>query len=152
MLVWRICARKFSRTAFSGEGAFHEGGRWNRPGTALVYTSATLALAALEFLVNAEADGWPPLVSIAADIPAALPVTSIEIQDLPPDWRAYPAPQTIQSIGSRWMRAGKTSVLSVPSVVIPEERNYLLNPVHRDFVRIKLSEPKAFALDSRLRK
>ena len=152
MLVWRICALRFSRTAFSGEGAFQEGGRWNRPGSALVYTSATLALAALEFLVNAEADEWPPLVYIAADIPATVPVTSIEIKDLPPDWRTYPAPETVQLIGIRWVKAGQTAVLSAPSVVIPQERNYLLNPAHRDFGLIKLSEPKAFAFDPRVRK
>jgi len=72
-----------------------------------VDTSATLALAALEFLVNDEADEWPPLVSITADIPARMRITSIEIQDLPVGWQDYPAPETIQLIGN-WNTLGES--------------------------------------------
>ncbi|MGE5345698.1 MAG: RES family NAD+ phosphorylase [Acidithiobacillales bacterium] len=149
MRVWRICRRRFA--AFDGEGARIAGGRWNRIGTAVVYTSATLSLAALEYFVNVEASAAPDdLVSIFADIPEDVPTASVEVRDLPRDWRRYPAPDSLRDIGTAWVTRGREAVLSVPSAVVPSERNYLINPSHPAFGRIRIGSPQPFSLDLRL--
>ncbi|MBI5529821.1 MAG: RES family NAD+ phosphorylase [Deltaproteobacteria bacterium] len=147
--AWRICRRIHS--AFDGEGARLAGGRWNRPGTAVVYTSSTLSLAALELFVNVDSDDAPAdLVALFADIPARLPMKVVRLQSLPPGWNSFPAPDAIAGIGSRWVRGGTTAVLAVPSAVVPSETNYLLNPAHRSFGRIRIGAAEAFSFDLRM--
>lgn len=149
--VWRICARRYARRALLGEGARLWGGRWNPPGMAIVYTAATLSLATLELFVNLEANEFPSdLVSIAAAIPADVEIRSMEAAELPKDWRAYPASGSVQEIGAEWVRKNKTAVLRVPSVVIPAESNYLINPAHPDAAKIRITATKPFEFDPRM--
>jgi RES domain-containing protein len=149
--VWRITSARFADSAFDGEGARRYGGRWNHPGTALVYCSATLSLAALEYFVHLEPELAPDgLVAVAAEIPAAVAVELLEVAVLPADWRAYPAPDRLRDLGSGWVRGGRTAVLSVPSSVIPHERNLLLNPAHPDFARIRRRDAEPFSFDPRM--
>jgi RES domain-containing protein len=147
--VWRLCRKKY--VAFDGEGSRLAGGRWNRRGTAVVYTSATLSLAVLEYFVNLPRTTAPQdLVAIAADIPDDLPVTAVNESALPRGWRKYPAPESLAEIGSRWAEEGKTPVLAVPSAVVPQEKNCLLNPAHPLFSKIRIGKPGPIALDSRM--
>jgi len=147
---WRICAKSHAGSAFSGEGAFRCGGRWNPPGVSLVYASTTLALAALELFVNVEPEEVPgAFVSIAVQAPDHASIESVEIASLPHGWRRCPAPQALQAIGLRWLERGDTLLLSVPSVVIPEERNILINPLHPEFPQLTIQPPKAFSFDPR---
>ena len=149
MTVWRLVRR--GRASLDGEGARLYGGRWNSPGTAVIYTSGTLSLAVLEYLVHLNPDQIPAdLVSIAGHVPDTLPVDHIAVESLPRDWNALTLQPVTQSIGARWVTAGHTAVLKVPSVVIPVESNYVLNPHHRDFAAIRWSSPEAFAFDRRL--
>ena len=149
MQVWRLCRRKYS--VFDGEGARLAGGRWNRRGTAVVYTSATLSLAVLEYFVNLPRAVAPQdLVSIAAEVPDDLPVTVVEESGLPRGWRRYPAPEALAEIGSRWAQQRATPVLAVPSAVVPREWNYLLNPGHPLFARIQIGKPEPVNLDPRM--
>jgi RES domain-containing protein len=112
-----------------------------------------LSLAALEYFVNLDTDLSPRnLVAVAADVPERLRLERIALGDLPRGWRRYPALESLQDIGTAWVAKGTTAVLSVPSAVIPEERNYLLNPGHPDFKKIRLREPQAFHFDPRMRK
>jgi Uncharacterized conserved protein len=149
MRVWRLCSSRYLLP--DGEGARLYGGRWNLPGTAVVYTSATLSLAVLETLVHTDSDLLPAnLIVLSADIPDELKIEVINEDGLPPNWRDYPAPDAIQTLGTAWVNRGQTAVLSVPSVVIREERNYLLNPVNADFANIRWSEPRPFQWDPRL--
>ena len=149
MRVWRLCRKRHA--AFDGEGARLAGGRWNRRGTPVVYCSATLSLAVLEYFVNLPGGLAPPdLVSIAADVPDALSSESLKAGALPRNWRRYPAPEALAELGTRWVREGKTAVLAVPSVVVPQERNYLLNPAHADFKRVLVGKPDPFSLDLRM--
>ncbi len=151
MRVWRICNKKFVASAFSGEGAKLWGGRWNEAGQPLVYTAANLSLAALETFVHLDSDLMPDeLVAIAAIIPEKLKVTKIKVLDLPLNWRDYPAPDDIKQIGMDWIASQKSAVLVVPSVVIPEEENWLINPAHADFKRIKINEELPFSFDPRM--
>lgn len=147
--VWRLTTARFAKSAFSGEGARLYGGRWNRRGVPLVYTAGSQSLAMLEMLVQDE-----PLraryVVIEARIPKGVTIDRIRIEDFPPDWREIPAREKLRVIGTEWVRKRNAAVLAVPSVVIPGELNYLLNPVHSDFRRIKIGKPQKFETDLRL--
>jgi len=149
MKVWRLSSSRYPLP--DGEGARLHPGRWNLPGIAIVYASATLSLAALETLVHVDSDLLPDdLIVLSADIPEKLTIETINDHELPSNWREYPAPEALQVLGTQWVRRGQTAVLSVPSVVVPGERNYLLNPAHPDFSKIKWSKPSPFKWDPRL--
>jgi RES domain-containing protein len=151
LIVWRICARRHAGQAFSGRGAREYGGRWNHPGVALVYTAGTLSLGALELFVNLDPDDAPgDLVAIGAAIPERIRLLHVRESELSGGWRAYPAPSVLQDIGSAWVTSGATAVLAVPSAIIPQEANYLLNPAHEDFSQIKIERPEAFQFDPRM--
>jgi RES domain-containing protein len=149
--VWRITSARYGATAFDGEGARLYGGRWNHPGTAVVYCSATLSLAALEYFVHIELDLAPPdLVSVAADLPLGLSLETLEVEALPPDWRTYPAPERLKDLGTGWARSGRTALLLVPSCVIPHEMNILVNPAHPDFPKLRVHAAEPFSFDPRM--
>jgi RES domain-containing protein len=147
--VWRLTTARFAKSAFSGEGARRYGGRWNRKGVPLVYAAATQSLAMLEMLVQDE-----PLraryVMIEARIPDDVTVDRIAIKDLPSDWRRLASRLKLQAIGTDWAKKNAAAVLAVPSAVIPAETNYLLNPLHPDFRRIKVGKPQRFETDLQL--
>ncbi len=151
MLAWRIVSKRRQNSAFDGEGARRFGGRWNPAGTRVVYTSATLSLAALEFFVHVSVQTKPDdLVSMSIDIPDNLTIERIPESRLPKNWRSYPATQQLQNVGEKWLKAGKSLVLAVPSSIIPHELNYLLNPDHADFSKCRINKPQPFALDPRM--
>lgn len=153
MRVWRISKRRYANTAFSGEGTKLVGGRWTPKGVRAVYTSSSLALAALELLVHlAKEDMGTVFVAISADIPDKLLIHTIAVDQLSENWRDTPAPAVLSAIGREWLQASQTAVLCVPSAVIAVERNFLLNPEHSDFERIKINQPEEFSFDSRLEK
>ena len=150
--AWRITKRKHARHAFSGEGAREFGGRWNNPGTAVVYTAQSQSLAALEMLVHLDsADLLEKYVLLAADFDHSL-VKVVDASNLPRNWRADPPPAQVRSIGDEWVLGGSSAVLQVPSVLVPGENNFLLNPGHQDFARIRCGKPLAFRFDARLGK
>ena len=149
MQVWRICARRHQR--FDGAGSRLYGGRWNHAGTTVIYTSASLALAALELFVHIDVDLLPnDLVAIAAEIPESLALETVNPANLPKNWRRYPASESLKDIGTTWAAKRSSSVLAVPSAIIPEERNYLLNPAHRDFKQVRLRRSIPFHFDPRM--
>lgn len=118
----------------------------------MVYASGTLSLAALEILVHAEPALLPSdLVAVPADIPASVGIEPLEESRLPEGWRLLPAPEAVARLGSDWIEAARFAVLAVPSAIVPSERNYLLNPAHRDFGKIRRGAPEPFSLDPRLR-
>ena len=147
--VWRLVTARFAKSAFSGDGARLYGGRWNRKGVPLVYTAATQSLAMLEMLVQDE-----PLraryVMIEARIPKGVQIDRVKFDDLPADWRSITARGNLQAIGTQWARKRGAAVLAVPSVVIPTEINYLLNPLHPHFRRIRVGRAQRFETDLRL--
>ena len=148
--AWRIIQRKHADGAFSGEGSRKYGGRWNQKGTALVYCSGTVSLAQLEVLVRTQqARDLAWYVLIEAQIPEEL-INVWRREDLPPDWNALPESNSTREIGTKWATRLKTAVLAVPSVVVPSELNFLLNPEHPDFSKIKIGKPEAVEWDPRL--
>lgn len=150
--VWRIDkARRSPEDSFSGEGAALEGGRWNPPGTRIVYAAGSLSLAAMEKFVHLGDEGRSlRFVSYQIGIPSRLRVEELRRLDLPGDWKAVPAPQSTLDIGARWAAEARSPVLKVPSVIIETEHNFLLNPLHLDFKRIRIAPAKPFQLDPRL--
>lgn len=149
MVVWRLTLRKHSVP--DGEGARRYGGRWNKPGTPVVYTSGTLSLAALEYLVHVDSDILPDgLVSIRAIIPDSLKMEVINASDLPLEWKDKIIPVRLQQLGTDWVTHAKSAVLRVPSVVIEHEWNYVLNPRHPEFSQITWEAAKVFSFDQRL--
>ena len=146
MRVWRVVPA--GHQAFDGEGTRRFGSRWVPKGLPAVYTSATLSLAALELFVHTDPDLAPAgLLAIWADIPGELAVHEIALSNLPGTWREIPAPAELQKLGRLWIVEGKAVMLSVPSVVVPTERNYVINPAHAGFHRIQIGEANEFSFD-----
>jgi RES domain-containing protein len=144
--VWRIASA--AHAAFDGEGTRHHGSRWTPRGIPVVFTSATLSLAALERFVHTDSDLEPAdLVAIPVDIGEDISIESVDAEELPPDWRSFPAPPTLAAIGEQWFRASGAVVLSIPSVVIPHERNFALNPTHREFPQLSIGRSHPFSFD-----
>ena len=147
---WRLQKAIYAATAFSGEGARRYRGRWNSRGVAVVYLSEHQSMAALELLVGirplSPADGY---VMIGAEWDARLMETRRENQ-LPADWRISPPGHGTIAIGDRWVREARSAVLAVPSAIIPAETNFVINPAHPDFRRIRIGKPKPFEFDPRV--
>jgi RES domain-containing protein len=147
--VWRIASA--AHAAFDGEGARRYGSRWTRKGLPVVFASATLSLAALEAFVHTDSDLAPvDLVAIPIEIDPRVEIDTVDVDDLPKDWRSYPAPPELAVLGDRWRRTARTAVLSIPSVVIPHERNFVLNPAHEDFARLEAGRAEPFSFDPRM--
>ena len=149
---WRVVKEKHAKSAFSGEGARIFEGRWNSAGVRMVYCSENLALAALEILVHTR-----PV--IMRDKFRAFRVTFddammviVDLKKLPKGWNAQPPGSISKSIGDEWIKSGRSAVLALPSVLVPLERTYLLNPKHRDFAKIKIKDAGSFVLDPRLQR
>jgi RES domain-containing protein len=151
IVAWRLVKQRQAETAFSGEGARLYGGRWNHRGTSVVYLSGSLSLAALELFVHLGPDDIQlQLVSIDVEIPKNVQIENIEPGALPPNWRQEPPPDSTKEIGTRWIQSGRSAVLRVPSVIIPVEQNFVLNPQHPAFEQLIIGEPRPFSFDSRM--
>lgn len=150
--VWRITKLKYADSAYSGEGSRLIAGRWHEMGQRVVYTSASAALAALETLVHTDTDLLPrtAFVAIPATLPTRLKLLRLSQEDLPAQWNALPAPPALRELGTKWLNERHTAVLAVPSVIVPFEWNYLLNPVHPDYPKIQIGAPRAYRFDPRL--
>jgi RES domain-containing protein len=148
--AWRIIKSRFAADAFSGEGARLYGGRWNSPGIAMVYTAGSVSLATLELLVHLDNTSVLPSFSICpVDFDDSL-VELLDPANLPPDWNQSPPPTSLRTIGDDWISRGSSVALRVPSAVIENENNYLINPLHTDFKKLVIGSMEAFKLDSRL--
>ncbi len=150
MLVFRLGITKFAAD-LTGEGARLNGGRWNHKLTPCIYTSESRALALLEYTVNVSID----------EIPRALSFTTFEIPDagihelkeagLPGNWKEVPAPSSAKDFGTALLKTGKSPVFKIHSIVIPEEFNYILNPLHGESKKFKIVDIKDFVYDVRIK-
>ncbi len=147
--AWRIVKARHAATAFSGEGAAKNGGRWNSRGVPVVYASGTKSLAALESLVHLNPPVRFKYVAILIKFHDAL-VQTVPPKSLPADWRAEPPSPASQRLGDAWVLAARSAVLAVPSVIVSGEPNFLLNPAHPDFKKISIAKPEKFSFDPRL--
>lgn len=151
MNVWRICRAKHESSAFSGAGAEKTGGRWNYKGHSVVYASENLSLAALELFVHVSPGIIPSdLVWVRGTLPDSIAGERIEAAELPKNWRDYPAPPELQSMGTEWILALRSLILVVPSAINPQEMNILLNPAHPDMRKLKVDAGQPFQFDPRM--
>jgi RES domain-containing protein len=144
MQVFRIAKTKYIKD-LTGAGSRTYGGRWNHKGVGLIYTSESRSLAALEFLVHVPASIAPKDLGIVAfDIPPQVKPKKLDLAILPPNWRQNPPPEKLASIGTQWAQSKESLLLRVPSAIIENEFNVLINPLHPDLKLIKLSKPEPF--------
>ncbi len=149
--AWRIVSRKHGVNAFNGNGARLYPGRWNSRNVPMVYTSESISLAALEIMVHVEGIVLhQPFVCIPVEFDKQ-DVTELRTGILPSGWDEYPCSEATRKIGSDWIQNGNSVVLKVPSAVIHMESNYLLNPNHSHFSRIKIGKAQEFWFNQRLR-
>lgn len=148
--VYRILRRPFSKKPLDGEGAYRFGGRWSSAGVRLAYTAEHLSLAMIEYFVHIDADDAPrDLVVVAADIPESVSRVVVAAKQLPTDWRRSPAPPGLAAIGDGFVGNGRVAILIVPSVLAPAESNWLVNPRHPEFAKIRVHPPERFRYDPR---
>ena len=148
--AWRIVKTKYASQAFDGEGARQFGGRWNSIGRRVVYTSSSLSLAILELLVHLETSAILPAYSLFCIQLEESLIWHLPGDTLPTHWRETPAPSELRFIGDQWLTEERSVALAVPSVIVPQEENFLLNPGHPDFARLTIKPPQPFSFDERL--
>lgn len=150
--VYRIALVKHARD-LSGKGARLTGGRWNAKETAVIYTSESRSLAAMEYLVHVSLTNIPPKIKVVTiGIPETIVPKQINPSDLPKHWRKSPAPFLLGDIGTQWASSMESLLLRVPSAVVMNEFNILINPIHPDMKSVKILDVESFIYDERLYK
>ncbi|MGN6601271.1 MAG: RES family NAD+ phosphorylase [Ginsengibacter sp.] len=149
MITYRITLERWAgQLTVSGKAA-----RWNTNGSFMIYSASTRALACLENMVHRRSIGSDEFFRVTLiEIPDSLKIKKITTKNLLPNWHEYINYNSCQAIGDEWLKANETAVLQVPSSIIEEEYNYLLNPQHKDFSRIKVKTVERFTFDERLMK
>jgi RES domain-containing protein len=136
--------------AFSGEGAYLAGSRWNTPGHRMAFAAESESLATLEYLVHATSEMFfHDTVLVIAELDDRY-ITALNAETLPKDWRSFPPAHATQRIGDEWLAAGASAAMQVPSAIVPRERNVLINPRHRDFAKLKILQIEDRGIDPRL--
>jgi RES domain-containing protein len=150
MIVFRLSKAAYAND-LSGRGAEKAGGRWNSKGIAMVYAGETRALCTAEIAVHTPLGNIPfDYVIISIEIPASVAILEIKETALPLDWKSLPHSHSTQETGDNFVNQGSYAVMKVPSVVVPGEFNYLINPSHKDAKKIKIKTTAPFDFDARL--
>ena len=147
MKVFRITLARYSNSLVaSGREA-----RWNSKGTFVIYAAASRSLACLENLVHRGGEGLDiKFMVMVIEIPETVKLLSVYPASLTGDWRSYSSQKQTRAIGDAWVKAGETAVLKIPSAIVPDEHNFLMNPNHADFKKIELADVQPFDFDRRL--
>ncbi len=150
MKVYRLSKKQFARD-LSGKGAELAGGRWNSRGVAVVYTGESRALCITEIAVHTPLGIVPDdYVLTTIEIPDTIEIVEITIDKLPAEWNSIPHTGKTQALGDALIRENKYAVIRVPSAVVQGDFNYLINPAHKDFKKIKILKTEKFSFDDRL--
>ena len=150
MRVYRLAKQKYSDD-LSGIGAKLTGGRWNNKGTQILYTSDSRALCTAEIAVHMPIGLIPKnYFLITIDIPDSIALVQIDGKMLPAEWMDFPYSNITQEIGEDFILKGDFLILKVSSAVVQGDYNYLLNPSHKDFKRVRLVSKERFNFDERL--
>jgi len=148
MLVFRIILAKYAdKLIASGRAA-----RWNPNDVEMIYSASSRSLACLENVVHRSGKGLNQVFDVLTiDIPRHIKIKKILLEDLHADWKDYDRVYLTQRMGEKWINNNDTAVLQVPSSIVSEEVNYLLNPKHKDFGEIKIVKRQPFVFDSRIK-
>ncbi len=150
MLIWRIAQSKWALDKLCA-GARNEGGRWNPAGMAAMYAGTNVEICALEMFAHIAGVDHPPLKLVAIDIPDNPKLTyTPAIMDLPAGWADLPVSAASQQFGGRWLGDSGQLVMFVPSVLVPEAMNAVINPTHPDYQHVSLKIIREFTFDSRM--
>jgi RES domain-containing protein len=143
MLVYRILLAKYSgKLIASGRAA-----RWNSNDVEMIYTASSRSLACLENVVHRSQAGLSQLFNVLTiECPNHIKIKKIGLNDLPANWTEFEQMSITQHIGDKWINENETAILQVPSSIVHEEVNYLLNPTHKDFNLVKLVKTQPFTL------
>jgi RES domain-containing protein len=150
--IWRIATETATYAAndMSGTGAKNSGGRWNSKGTPVVYCSSSIALATLETIHYLQTGGLPfNRYLVRIDVPDDVWSARQMLDPLPAGWDAIPAGISARAAGDAWFASGAAALLLVPSVIVPDEHNVLINPAHADASQIKATTVKRWTYDPR---
>jgi len=153
---WRVADPEYctsGREMLSGQGAYLHGGRWNSPGSRIVYLSGSLALASMELLVHLK--NMRILTKEYRNLEVKFPedcILQADVENFPDGWDELEMESKVRYVGDQWAAARASLILEVPSVVIPGETNFLLNPLHKDFGKATYGDPRVYVYDSRLAK
>ena len=147
MILYRIV--KCNYADLSGTGARLYGGRWNSEGRSMVYLTSSRSLGVLEALAHLSPTNLPDDYCIMT-IEAPDNFTEINIEELPENWQGFPEPNSLKKIGNDFLSANKFLFLKVPSAIMPDEFNYLMNPLHPKASAVKIQRIKPFHFDPRL--
>jgi len=150
MTVYRISKCKFIGN-LTGTGAATYGGRWNSKGTQVVYTAATPSLALLESVVHISNIPVDDYCMASIGIPEDK-IEEIKLADLPGNWFVNPASDNLKTIGDKFVNDNIFLALKLPSAIMMEDFNFLLNPNHRDFIKVKMISIRTIPIDERLLK
>ena len=146
MIVYRITTDKWCRNLkASGNSA-----RWNSRGSFMIYAAGSRALACLENIVHRSGEMSGKIYKVMfIEIPTSLQIQEIKKASLHKDWKNLTNYSYCQQMGNQWLKEGSSAILKVPSVIIDEEFNYLINPQHHQFKKIKLANVEEFSFDIR---
>ncbi len=148
MKVYRISKNQFIND-LSGYGAAHYPGRWNSKGVFVLYTAATAALALLESVVHMDKllrTGY----SLATIVLPEASINKLEVHDLPAGWDGFPPHEKLKKFGDLFVQASEYLALQIPSSIMPEDYNFLINPLHQQFNKVKIESVRELKIDSRL--
>jgi RES domain-containing protein len=150
MRIYRLSKQQYAND-LSGRGAEKTGGRWNSKGTPMVYCGESRALCTTEIAVHTPLGNIPENYCLTTiSIPDEIAIKLLSAALLPDDWKTMPHANSTQAIGDRFISENNYVILKVPSVVVPGEYNYLLNPLHPDFRQIAIETTEPFEFDRRL--
>ncbi len=147
MIIYRLATSEFADN-LSGEGAKIYGGRWNPVGVAALYLSEFISLSILEILVRADTFTSPDSYTLLSIQMPENSVTSIELKKLKSEWQNHI--EYTRSIGEDFLKMNQALALKVPSAIVPQEHNFLINPLHKDFKQVKIVYSEQLELDKRL--
>jgi RES domain-containing protein len=150
MEVFRLTRKKYP-IALSGKGAAITGARWNSKGTEIIYCAQSRALAMAEVAVHLSLATLPKdFVMLTVTIPDTLFVEDLNVQKLQKDWNVFPNSFTTQLLGDDFINRNEACVLKVPSAVVKGDFNFLINPYHKDFEKIAITDQNDFPFDKRI--
>lgn len=150
MLVFRLSRRKYAQV-LNGKGAAKYGNRWNSKGVEMIYSAESRALAMAEVVVHLTLASLPSdFVMVTFEIPDILKMETINIAELLHGWRSFPDPRSTQKIGDAFIESKTAAVLKVPSAVVKGDFNFLMNPSHTEWDKIKVVDVSEFLFDRRL--
>ncbi|MGL4630392.1 MAG: RES family NAD+ phosphorylase [Leadbetterella sp.] len=150
MEAFRLSKQAYA-SFLSGKGAAIKGARWNSIGVEIIYTASNRSLAMAEVAVHLSLATLPnDYMMITIHIPDDVSLKKINPKDLPLDWNTFPHPSTTQAIGDKFITENRYCVLQIPSAVTQGDYNFLINPNHIDFKKIKIIETEKFPFDKRI--